>query len=415
MNCSTSFLNKAAFLVALFLSASLWGCTRQQEQLIIFVPQPYETEQSGETVGPEGALPPHRGMRIAVLPVENLSDTSAPLQNIGNALIFELEKSGFRVVNKNTLEQFRKKHRMRYIGGVSSALAEAMSKELRAEAVLITSLEAYQEADPPQISLIARLVSCGPQPEIIWTDSIGLSGDESPGLLDLKLIRSHRELLRKAAGKLNGSLVTIFNQETQGGTLRHPTKPLPAKSKSDVLSLNYWLNKKYLPYDYFRSPLIEPGKKYSIAVIPMLDLATRKNSGIIAQLHFVRELFNLTDFKVIEPGLVREELLKIRAIMPYGPSLAETDLITGKELLGVDLVLSGKVFDYQNMSNDPKVDFSVQVIEKNSRMIVFGARAFNTGQDRVYFYNLGREYTAHNLLMNMSRVAVQLLIAPPRS
>lgn len=443
MICSTSFFNKTALLAAFLLSANLWGCARNQTELVVFVPQPREIEQDAEPAGAKTAPSIHRGMRVTVLPVENLSSINAPLEDIGNSISLALEKSGFRVVNKGTLEQFRKKHRMRYTGGVNSALSEAMLSELGADAVLITSLEAYHEEEPPQISLIARLVSCGPQPEIIWIDSIGLSGDESPGLLDLNLIRSPGELLRKAVGILTDSLMASFDKETQAdditdsseaGIAGTPTsagyrlnwKYLPpdyfrapslpdswtATEPETPTSPGTRLNRKYLPYDYFRSPLIDPGRKYSIAVLPMLDLAGRKNSGIIGQLHYVRELFNLTDYKVIEPGLVREDLLRIRAIMPQGPSLAETDLITGKELLGVDLVLSGKIFDYQNASNNPKVDISVQVIEKNSRQVVFGARIFSTGLDRVFFYNFGREYTAHNLLKEMSRITVQLLTAP---
>lgn len=416
MSCSTSFFNNTALLFALLLSANLWGCARDQTEVIVFIPQPGETEQSTETVGPKEAPSLHKGMRITVLPVENLSASNAPLEDIGNSINLGLAKSGFRMVSKNTLEQFRIKHRVRYTGGMSSALSEALLKELGSDAVLITSLEAYHEAEPPQISLIARLVSCGPQPEIIWIDSVGLSGDESPGLLDLKLIRSPRELLRKAVGILTDSLTASFDQETQGGEISFPSIPdsWKATGPGTMTSPVYRMNRKYLPYDYFRSPIIDPGRDYSIAVLPMLDLAGRKNSGVIAQLHYVRELFNSTDFKVIEPGLVRDDLLRIRAIMPQGPSLAETDLITGKELLEVDLVLSGKVFDYQNASNNPKVDISVQVIEKNSRQVVFGARIFNTGLDRVFFYNFGREYTAHNLLKEMSRITVQLLTAPSK-
>lgn len=409
MSCSTSFFNKAA-LLAFLLTAALCGCGGQRGEIIIFVPQPDASEQDIAASGQKTEPSLHRGMLIAVLPVENLSGTSAPLENIVDSVTFALVKNGFRVVNKTVLEQFRKKHRMRYTGGLNASLSEAMLRELGADAVLITSLEAYQEEDPPQISLIARLVSCGPRPEIIWIDSIGLSGDEAPGLLDLHLITSAGQLLRNGVARLTDSLAAGFSKET-GRPVRREPATMPQAGRSGRL-FGLWPNRSYQPHDYFRSPLLDAAREYSIAVIPMLDLASRKDSGIIAQLHFVRELFNQTDFQVVEPGLVREELLRIRAIMPYGPSLAETDLITGKELLGVDLVLAGKVFDYQNTSSNPKADISVQVIEKNSRRIVFGARTFSTGLDNVYFYDYGREYTAHNLLREMARVTVQLLTTP---
>jgi hypothetical protein len=172
------------------------------------------------------------------------------------------------------------------------------------------------------------------------------------------------------------------------------------------------VKRKYLPYDFFRSSIVDPDRSYSVAVIPMLNLAVRKNAGNIVSLHHIRELSQLTNYKVMEPGVVREELLRFRAIMPAGPSLAVADLITSAGSLGVDLVLSGKVFDYQDSAINPKVDFSVHVIEKNSREVVFGARTFSTGDKGVFFFDAGRVFTAHNLLAEMSRTTMQLFAAP---
>lgn len=412
MTCWTSFFNKAALLITFSLLAGLWGCSRYQTEITVFVPGEAAREAEAAARG-GGRPPPASDMFIAVLPVENLSATRGPLDAIEGSIRARLQRSGFRVLDHSTLERFRKQHRMRYIGGVNAVLADAMQQEMGVDAVLVTSLEAYQELDPPQISLIGRLVACGPEPEIIWIDSIGLSGDESPGLLDLKRVRDPRVLLERAVGGLIDSLVARLETEKKGdeGIFSFILEAWKGGGAGELTRPP--LNRRYMPYDYFRSPLIDPEKEYSVAVLPMLDLAVRKKAGIIAQLHYVRELFNSTDFMVLEPGVVRQKLLEIRAIMPFGPSLAETDLLTSRNILGVDLVLSGKVFDYQNTSVNPKVDYSMQIIEKNSRRVVFGTRTFNTGLDRVFFYNFGRVYTAHNLLREMSRVTVQLLTGPP--
>ncbi|MDD3620416.1 MAG: hypothetical protein PHX57_13575 [Desulfobulbaceae bacterium] len=413
MTCWTSFFNKAALLIALLLLAGICGCARYRTEITVFIPSPGETEKETEAGGREEAAPLPGDILIAVLPVENVSATDAPLDAIEQSIRIRLARSGFRLLDGAAFEQFRKKNRMRYIGGLNGVLGEAMQRELGVDAVLITSLEAYRETDPPQISLIARLVASGPNPEIIWIDSIGLSGDESRGLLDLKLIRDPGVLLDKAVDGLIGSMVAVVQTKPsrEGGHLSFAEL---WKTGGGGTATPSRLNRKYLPYDYFRSPLIDPEKEYAVAVLPMLDLAVRKQAGIIAQLHYVRELFNSTDFNILEPGVVREGLLEIRAIMPFGPSLAETDLITSDQLLGVDLVFAGKVFDYQNTSFNPKVDFSMQVIEKTSRRVVFGTRTFSTGLDRVFFYDFGRVYTAHNLLREMAKVTVQLLTAPPR-
>ena len=186
MICSTSFFNKAVLLGAFLLLVNPWGCARNKTEIV----SPHgKTGKKVETVRQKEVPSLNKGMLITVLPIENLSGTSVPLEDITNSISSGLMSRDFRVVDKNTLARFRKKQRMRYVGGVTSDLSQAMLKELGSDAVLITSVEAYQETDPPQISLIARLVSCGPQPEIIWMDSIGLSGDESPGLLDLRRIR----------------------------------------------------------------------------------------------------------------------------------------------------------------------------------------------------------------------------------
>lgn len=415
MSFSTSFFSKAVLLAAVLFAANLWGCARNKTEGFAVLPEGGAAPQKVATAGQPG--PAGIGdFLIAVLPAENLSGTKAPLEEIENYIGAGLVERGFRVLDKNSLEHFRKKHRMRHTGGVNSTLSEALLEEIGVDAVLITSLEAYQEAGPPQISLITRLVSSGSRPEIIWMDSVGLSGDESPGLLDLKRIRKSSELIKKGAGVLTDSLAAGFVPGVPGGEDRNFSRPQSGSGRfGNLLSPGHWFKGQYMPYDYFRSPLVDPGSQYSIAVIPMLNLSQRKNAGVIAQLHYVRELVNMTDFDVFEPGLVREGLLRIRANMPQGPSLAETDLITGQYLLGADLVLMGRVFDYQGTSREPKVDFSMQIIEKNSRQIVFGARAFRRGMDGVFFFDFGREYTAHNLLKKLSRATVRLLVNPSRS
>ncbi|MCB2183888.1 MAG: hypothetical protein KQH63_17805 [Desulfobulbaceae bacterium] len=344
---------------------------------------------------------------IAVLPIDNLSGTSAPMSELAESFHAGLASKGFHLVTPEAIEQFRKKHRMRYTGGVNSHLSRAIREETGADALLITALEAYHERNPVQISLIARLVSSGSEPEILWMDSVGLSGDESPGLLGLNLITDPEALREKAVGQLTGSLFAFLHSAAPSSDFEDSAES--AEPASQERASHVHRKSKYMPYDYFRSQIIDPNKKHRVAVIPMLNLAVRKNAGKIVSLHYVKELFNATNFKVVEPGLVREELLRFRAIMPAGPSLAVADLITSQGSLAVDLVLSGKVFDYQNISTNPKVDFSMQVIEGQSREVVFGARTFSTGNKGVYFFDFGKVYTAHKLLEEMTGSTTYLL------
>ena len=65
---------------------------------------------------------------IAVLPVENLSGTAAPLKEIRKSLIKGLVERGFNVLEEKLLESFMAKHRMRYIGGVDGGTAKALQR-----------------------------------------------------------------------------------------------------------------------------------------------------------------------------------------------------------------------------------------------------------------------------------------------
>ena len=139
-----------------------------------------------------------------------------------------------------------------------------------------------------------------------------------------------------------------------------------------------------------------------MAIIPFLNLSDRNNAGKIVALHFVKHLIHGDTFAVVEPGLLREQLLKYRVVMQAGPSLANVDLISSEDAIGVDLVFSGTVFDYQDAFGVPKVDFSVKVIDAASRKTIWSSRSHNTGGDGVYFFDVGRVHTAHHLASEMA-------------
>ena len=130
-------------------------------------------------------------------------------------------------------------------------------------------------------------------------------------------------------------------------------------------------------------------------------------------LHFVRQLLAHENLSVIEPGVVRHELLRGRVIMGDGISLADAGLIS--RLLGVDLILSGKVMDYQDFQGPaakPKVNFSAEIFEKKSREVVWAALGYNQGDDGVFFFDWGRVNTAYVMAAQMVQLAVEEMVEP---
>jgi len=344
-----------------------------------------------------------KGALIAVLPAENLSGIGAPLEVVTRLLRARLQQTGFHLLDDEVLAEFMKRYRIRHTGGLNSDAAQAMKEEIGADAFLITSLEGYQDGSPPMISLISRLVSSGEEPEIVWMDGVGLSGEDSPGFLGLGRIEEPDILLEKAVQELTESLERSLPEVSSTIRVLDENESYECAPEPEMVALpkNGRVRGRHRPRISFRSPIIDSAGRYSVAVVPFLNLSERKHAGRIVTLLLVNELARSEVFSVVEPGLVRAQLLKYRMIMEAGPSLANAGILFSRSSLDVDLVCSGTVFDYQDAVGVPKVDFSVKIFERSSREVVWSSRSYGNGDDGVFFFDLWRVRTAHRLASEM--------------
>ncbi len=372
---STSSIDKAiavCFAGSLFLSA----CAAARPRTVAVA----------DLQAPPAAQASMHDLRVAVLPVQNLSGRSAPLKEIQGLLTKGLTAGGFRVLDERLLEEFMAGYRMRYVGGIDGAAGRALRDKTGAGAVLISSLELYNDETPPRMSLTSRLVSTGDSPVILWMDSVAMGGDDSPGFLDLGLIADPRILLGKVVRSLSESLA-----DSATGRARRDS----ARAKRG----------KFEPKLSYRSSGFAPGSSRTVAVLPFVNESLRKNGGEIMMLHLVEEMARQGSIKVIEPGVVRRELLTYRIILEDGISLANADTVFGA--VDADLLLTGNVSnyrDYQGYEGEPVVDFSVFAIERKSREVVWSSKSYNKGTDGVYFFDCGRERTASSMASEMARI-----------
>jgi hypothetical protein len=149
-------------------------------------------------------------------------------------------------------------------------------------------------------------------------------------------------------------------------------------------------------------------------VLPFSNKYAPKNAGNVVPLHLIQHLLAYGNLTVIEPGLIREDLLKYRIVMEAGPSLAVADILTSERSLGADLIVAGSVFDYQGLRGVPKVNFSVQAVEAHTREVVWWSRSDASGDDGVLFFNVGKIYSAHGLTSRMAKAVVSLLMTENR-
>lgn len=344
-----------------------------------------------------GARVPGRAPLVAVFPVENLSGKRAPVEEVRQLLVDHLTRAGVALLEDAVFEQVAAKHRVRYTAGVEPAFAKALAQEAGAAAVLIPSVELYDASRPPRVALFARLVSTGEAPAVRWIDGVGSAGDDAPGILGIGLVDDPAVLLGRAVDALARSLVRHL--ET-GARVEDREPP-----------------RKLRPKSIYRSDALDPERTYSVAVVPFFNRTARPYAGEVAALHMMRSLATFERLSVVEPGLVREELLRFRIIMQDGISLADTETILGA--VDADLVLNGEVLDYRDAlaaGSAPQVDFAVLFIERRTRRIIYSSYSENRGDDGVFFFDWGRINTAHTMASRMARAVVdRMLTAPPSS
>jgi hypothetical protein len=344
-----------------------------------------EAVRTGERV-------PEKPLRIAVFPMENLSSGHAPLADIRQLFVERLRMAGLDVVDDLTLERVVVKHRVRYTAGIEQGFAKALREETGAEAIVIPSLELYDEVIPFRVALFARLVSTGDNPVIRRIDGTGMAGDDAPGLLGIGLVQSPLALLERAVDSLAAALV----RHTSEGGYRSVAA-------------------RFRPKIVYRSDGLDPGQTYSVAVMPFFNKSARKYAGELIALHMTASLMAFPNLEVVEPGIVREELLHFRIIMSDGVSLPETETILNA--VNADLVLNGEVLEYRDAlgpSGAPKVDFGLLFIERKTRRVVYSSYSDNAGDNGVFFFDWRRVNTAHDLAARMTRgVAERMLLGRP--
>jgi TolB-like protein len=217
---------------------------------------------------------------------------------------------------------------------------------------------------------------------------VAMSGDDSPGIR-IGLIMDPAVLGERVVQSLILSLSRYLSGE---GEESNPGK------------------KRYGPKVSYRSDSLPLESKYRIAVVPFLNLSDRKYAGEIMVLHFLTELVRDGGFEVVESGVLRHRLLNVRVIMDEGITLRDADLIS--LTLKADLVLTGKVIDYQDFSGAtsiPKIDFSAIVIEQASKKVVWSSMSYNHGDDGVFFFDRGKINTAGRLARYMVGEIVEKL------
>lgn len=335
------------------------------------------------------------GTGIAVFPPTDRTGRAVPVERIQDALEASLASHGFSPLPRAALDDFLTKHRVRYMGGVPEDLAVALGEETKVAGVLLSSVDDWEEDAPPRFALTARYVVAAPGATVAWMETIAGHGDENPGAFGLGLIEGIDPLIGRAAWDLSVSLAAA-------GESSKPARPdrAPRRFRPGTVSID----------SQWAAAAAGAGRPLRVAVLPFVVDASRRDVGEIVALQFVRWLLKIENLLVLEPGVVRGALLEARVIQEDGPSLPQVDAL--RALLDVDLVVSGRVTDYEAMGSSPGtpyLGFSASGIDSRTRQAVWSSFSFGRGDDRMGPFGAARLRSSITLASGLVQGAVETL------
>jgi len=332
--------------------------------------------------------------RVAVFPPVDRTGHMAPVEAVQSALTAALAARGYAPLPLADLEEFFRRHRIRYMGGISSEIASAIGEETGVDGVLLTSVDDWETVEPPRVALTSRWVAASAEAPVGWMGSSAQHGQQHPGAFGLGLVGSVEILLDRASREIAEALAA-------------PAENRGAENRSTV-------PRRFRPGSFAVDPgwaaAVASGRRPRVAVLPLIADTAWRDAGEVLSSQLVRWLVASGTLDVLEPGVVREALLDARLIQADGPSLPQVDAL--RALLDVDLVVSGRVTDLEPIGTapgSPFVGFSTRGIDTRTRQAVWSSFSFGRGDDRVGPFGVDRIRSSITLSSELVRGVVEAL------
>jgi hypothetical protein len=362
MTSSTSSSSRVRNLRLIVAAAWLAGCAG---------PRPAPTPVADAAATPR--------LRVLVLPPENLMVGPLPSRDVTERLAQMVALAGADVIGGERLDEYLAKYRIRYTGGVDAAASKAAREDLGADAILTSSFILWS-GSAPVASFVARLVRTSDVPAVLWMDGYARTGDDAPGLFALEVIGDPAVLRAEALSQVGASLQAYL------ATGVHPAR---------CTGGGWWR-----PRLAYRARPDERATA-TVAVLPFVNTTLRRGAGEVVALEIAREFANADGFRLVEPGIVRDELLRRRIVMEDGVSLDQARVVSAT--LDADLVVAGYVFDFDDSGSNPSTNFTAMVIDRKTGRVVWESVSHNKGDDSETIFGLRKVSTAPLLTCRMAR------------
>ena len=153
-------------------------------------------------------------LRVAVMPFENLTERAGSAKIVTNVFVTELFKAGiYDVVELGEADEKVIEGNVWVYGGVNYEGIKRLGKELKVDAIIIGSVETYNEGlksetTLPEVELYARMLSAreGEDGSIIWTCHSFKRGKDTQIVLEFGIVKSMVPLVANAIKEMVGTL-----------------------------------------------------------------------------------------------------------------------------------------------------------------------------------------------------------------
>lgn len=299
-------------------------------------------------------IQPSQKIKIAIFPLENLTDNRDAFTEIMPVLKSQLEGKGVEIVDEDTLNKFLLKERVRSTGYISKDIAQKIGKELNVKAIFLGSIDSFYPEENPQVGILARLIS-SLDGSILWANHASATGDDFTTILGLGTVKTVDKLIPLVVERLLASFSTSPSQKEKEFTHR-------------------------------------------IAVMPFQNASKHKDAGIIATYMFLVGLFQDKRFEPVEYGEIRRLIVDLR-IKQKGE--IDYNVLAGLlKSLDVDGILVGTVELYSeglDTSSPPEIAMSARLIDaRKNRILWYDGYQLN-GDENVIAFDWGRIRSVDNV------------------
>lgn len=135
---------------------------------------------------------------IAIIPFDNISGEDYSIGFKFNNFLYDyLNKEKLDLVNKDELERFFIKRRIRNISSIGRATVRELGKALGADAIIIGSINELSGDENPKVDISVQMIDTLDS-SIIWMNSVSISGDDFATVFGLGKIKSIEKLVEIA-------------------------------------------------------------------------------------------------------------------------------------------------------------------------------------------------------------------------